>query len=168
MEGWIERSVLTAALVVLAVYDLRTRRLPNWLTFPLWGAGLLVRGLEGQLSTALWGTLLGFVPFFVLFALGAMGAGDVKLLAGLGAWLGPAGLLTTLAWAALLFFLALLLQGDLFRALANIGRGLYSLALSRVYPGVTPTLPRSRNIPFGVYLALGALIAIWMEGGHTL
>jgi prepilin peptidase CpaA len=112
--------------------------------------------------------MIGFLPFFILFALGAMGAGDVKLLAGLGAWLGPGGLLTTLAWASILFFLVLLLQGELFRALANIAKGLYHLLLSRVYPGTVPSLPRSRKIPFGVYLSLGALVALWMEGGLQL
>src|SRR5690606_6853686 len=74
------------------VWDLRTRRIPNVLTFGAAAAALayaLAQGGPSALAWAFGGWLLGAALFFPLFALGGMGAGDVKLLAALGAWLGP-------------------------------------------------------------------------------
>ena len=84
-------AVLLVA-VAACVTDIRSRRIPNLLTF---GAALaaivfhtFASGLDG-LSAATFGWLLGVAMFLPFFALGGMGAGDVKLLAALGAWLGP-------------------------------------------------------------------------------
>ena len=84
--------IFVGALAALAcVSDLRTRRIPNALTF---GAALRAgrftchRRRDGR-GRSLGGWLLGVVLFFPLFALRGLGAGDVKLLAALGAWLGP-------------------------------------------------------------------------------
>ena len=75
------------------VTDLRTRRIPNVLTFGAALAGLLYQfvsgGIDGLGHAAL-GWLVGAVIFILPFALGGLGGGDVKLLAALGAWLGPA------------------------------------------------------------------------------
>ena len=74
------------------VTDLRTRRIPNVLTFGAALAGLLYQfvsgGIDGLGHAAL-GWLVGAVIFILPFALGGLGGGDVKLLAALGAWLGP-------------------------------------------------------------------------------
>src|SRR5215210_7805328 len=85
-----------AAVVVVAftalLFDVRTRRIPNWLTFGAAAAGVVyatfVAGPSGA-GTAAAGWLAGVALFFPVFALGGMGAGDVKLLGALGAWLGP-------------------------------------------------------------------------------
>src|SRR5207247_1610197 len=72
--------------------DLRTKRIPNLLTFG--GAALAIgysvatQGIGG-LVPSLGGWLTGAVLFLPMYLLGGMGAGDVKLLACLGAWLGP-------------------------------------------------------------------------------
>ena len=74
------------------VTDLRTRRIPNVLTFGAALAGLLYQFVSGGvdgLGHATLGWLVGAVIFFLPFALGGLGGGDVKLLAALGAWLGP-------------------------------------------------------------------------------
>src|SRR5262245_24901739 len=83
------------ALVVASlacVSDLRTRRIPNALTFGSAIAAIAVHGVTdgtSGLTTGAGGWLAGVALFFPLFALGGMGAGDVKLLGALGAWLGP-------------------------------------------------------------------------------
>ena len=95
----------TGALLVLlaaaAVIDWRTRRIPNWLT-----VGGMVYGLvfNATHATSLWvglahageGLALGLVVLFPLWLLRVMGAGDVKLMAMVGAFVGPAALLRTI------------------------------------------------------------------------
>jgi len=86
--GWF----VTAVLIVAAVIDGRALKVPNWLTFPFVLAGLAyglaAHGWSG-LGTALLGTAVGMAVLLPLYAIGGMGAGDVKLFMGVGAWMGP-------------------------------------------------------------------------------
>src|SRR5712691_6723405 len=80
-------------VVIAAAWDLTTRRIPNLLTFGAALAALIVHGYAGGWAGAGWslaGWLVGVAAFMPIFALGGMGAGDVKLLGAVGAWLGPA------------------------------------------------------------------------------
>src|SRR5690554_5642960 len=96
---------LLAMLVCAAAVDLRSRRIPNVLSFTLALSGLAQSFLFGQAigvgpTQAIAGLAVGFALTFILFALGAMGGGDVKLMAGVGAWIGPTGVLAVFAVAA--------------------------------------------------------------------
>ena len=85
--------------------DLATRRIPNWLTFPAAAVGLAWNGYRGGwrgLLLALGGLALGFVVFLPFFALGGMGAGDVKLMAAVGAITGPQALVAIFILTGLL------------------------------------------------------------------
>ena len=76
---------------VACATDIRTARIPNLLTFTAIVAGVLFQTLMPQgsgVAAAALGMLAGLLVFFPIFALGAMGAGDVKLMAALGAWVG--------------------------------------------------------------------------------
>jgi prepilin peptidase CpaA len=100
-------------LVWAAVEDLRSRRIPNWLTFSLALSGIAQSLVFGAISTpgaSLFGFLLGFGLTFVLFVLGALGGGDVKLLAGVGAWFGPQAAVATFAIAAIIGAIMVLTQ----------------------------------------------------------
>ena len=91
-------------LVWAAVEDLRSRRIPNWLTFSLVLGGIaqsIAFGVVSSPGTSLLGLLVGFALPFVLFAMGALGGGDVKLLAGVGAWFGAQAALATFCIAAI-------------------------------------------------------------------
>jgi prepilin peptidase CpaA len=88
---------LSAAMIVAAVMDGWKLKVPNWLTFPLilsgWGLGLLsdiglVQGLSGGIGASLAGTALGFGLLLPVYAIGGMGAGDVKMQMGFGSWVG--------------------------------------------------------------------------------
>src|SRR5579883_928504 len=84
--------VLLALLVAAAIYDVRYRRIPNWLTVLGVILGFFINYLiqppEGGLLFALEGFLAAFGVYLVLYALRAMGAGDVKLMAAVGALAG--------------------------------------------------------------------------------
>lgn len=82
---------LTVVLVVAAAIDGWKLKVPNWLTIPLivsaWGCSGALFGWSG-LWASLQGTAVGLGLLLPAYAIGGMGAGDVKLLAGVGAWLG--------------------------------------------------------------------------------
>jgi len=81
--------LVTVVLIVAAVIDGWKLKVPNWITFPMvasgWIYSMAAFGLEG-LGWSLLGTVVGLVLLLPAYAIGGMGAGDVKLLAGVGAW----------------------------------------------------------------------------------
>ena len=90
--------ILVWALVALTGIDFDTQLLPDRLTFPLAGLGLAVnsQGWFVSPTQSIWGLLLGFLSlwvvvkiFYLITKKHGMGQGDFKLLAVLGAWLGP-------------------------------------------------------------------------------
>ncbi|BBY42899.1 prepilin peptidase [Mycolicibacterium celeriflavum] len=104
--------VLLAWLVSLSVFDIRERRLPNWLTMPGAIVILTVAAAAGRGFPALAGAVVLFTVYLAvhLLAPAAMGAGDVKLAIGVGALTGAFGIdiwtlaavgapLLTAAWA---------------------------------------------------------------------
>lgn len=93
-------AVLLSFTVGAAVFDFRTKRLPNWLTVSMAAAGLafhiavgaIKNGASGAALGALHGLsgfAVGFGLLFVLWLVGSSGGGDVKYTAALGTWLGP-------------------------------------------------------------------------------
>ncbi|MEO6809179.1 MAG: A24 family peptidase [Isosphaeraceae bacterium] len=92
---------VTAILVVAAVIDGWMLKVPNWLTFPLVLSGLTFWAVTGGLEGALWsfkGLGVGLAVLLALYAIGGMGAGDVKLFGGVGAWVGPAVAFQATLW----------------------------------------------------------------------
>jgi prepilin peptidase CpaA len=83
--------LVTITLVVAALIDGYKLKVPNWITFPLvlsgWAFSAASFGWEG-LGWSLAGTAVGLALLLPAYAVGGMGAGDVKLLAGIGAWVG--------------------------------------------------------------------------------
>lgn len=84
--------VVTVTLVVAAVIDGLQLKVPNWITFPMIASGWVYSatlspypGWEG-LAYSLIGTVVGLALLLPAYAIGGMGAGDVKLMAGIGAW----------------------------------------------------------------------------------
>lgn len=90
--------LVTLTLIVAAWIDGRQLKVPNWITFPMALSGLLYHGLadglgqwnDGGLCGSLWAMCVGLLSLLPLYAVGGMGAGDVKLMAGMGAWLANA------------------------------------------------------------------------------
>lgn len=154
----------------MAVFDLKTRRIPNYLTLggALGGLGFQLgyHGLPGLLD-GLAGLGLGFFLLLGLYLLGGMGAGDVKASAALGAWLG--------LWRAFALFVYTGLLGGLIllvmllwhrRLLAEIRAGwnfLLNWLLCRPFASKSsPSVPRTRiTIPYGAAIALGMAMLCW-------
>jgi prepilin peptidase CpaA len=89
--------VVTLFLILAAVIDGFELKVPNWLTFPMivsgwlysaWAAGATGDPWYVGLGCSMVGMAVGLGLLLPLYAIGGMGAGDVKLLAGLGAWMG--------------------------------------------------------------------------------
>ncbi|KGE19036.1 A24 family peptidase [Paenibacillus wynnii] len=81
----------TPFLAAALFTDIRSMRIPNWITVPAFFTGLvlqaLVQGWQGFLF-AICGAAAGFALLLIMHFMGAVGAGDVKLFAGIGAWTG--------------------------------------------------------------------------------
>jgi prepilin peptidase CpaA len=170
--------VVLAAVLVTAVTDLWKFKIHNVLTLPLLASGLLYHAVaEGTpgFAASLLGALFGFGLLIVLYILGGMGAGDVKLMAGVGAWLGlPLTFYVFLASSlaagvyALVIILAYRRTGETWvnlqiawHRLAALGR--YLGAEDRVETEVARPDRRGRIIPFAAMMALGILgLLAWM------
>jgi prepilin peptidase CpaA len=164
------KTQLLAGAVVLALEagwtDLRSRRIPNWLTVP----GLLI-GVAGStflggwsgLKSSLLGAGLGLVLLLPFVLLRSLGAGDWKLAGALGAFTGPAVLIDLLlgsVFVAGIMAVALVIyKGRVVQTMRNIGHILTSLLTFRL-PGRQVSLdnPDSLKIPYGVALAFTVVL----------
>jgi prepilin peptidase CpaA len=129
---------LLALLVWAAIEDLRTRRIRNWLTFSLILTGILQTFIgRNELSpgSAALGALIGFALPLILFILGAIGGGDVKLLAGVGAWLGPVAIFEVFCCTAVIGMIIVLLQAITQGRLRVLSRNSAVLAINLAHLG---------------------------------
>src|SRR5439155_23267624 len=116
---------LLALVATAAVSDLRARRIPNWLTLTVASAGLaqsMTPLAVTTLTQSVLGLLAGFAVTFLLYSVGGRGAGDVKLTAGIGAWLGPMAVLIVLMAAAIVSLVLALMQSAASGKLADLFR----------------------------------------------
>jgi prepilin peptidase CpaA len=167
----IQIAALSSAAIACAL-DLRWRRIPNWLTV---GAALMgiayhaVAGGWGGIQTASAGWAVGLAIFFIPFALGGLGAGDVKLVAALGAWLGPADVvwlgLYTGVIGGLLALVVACRHGYLRQALRNIWVLLMFWRTSglRALPEMTIQQGQGPKLAYGLSIFIGTVVTIWLQ-----
>jgi len=164
-------GVLLALLAAAAVSDYRSYRIPNWLT----GGGILFALVYNTVVPPVWhagwtwapaGMLLGFGAMLPMYALRVMGAGDVKLMAMVGAFLGAAGTASALLFcvltggvAALGFAFHKRVMGQM---LANTGGVMRSMLWSsvagtspRLQPGAAPSVGK---LAYGISIAIGTTV----------
>jgi len=159
--------VFTSLLVLAAIRDVQTRRIPNPLVVTL---AVLGFAYSAMMPVSLWGALRGFEGFGVglacwlpFYALSWLGAGDVKLFAAAGAWLGPGKAFEGSVIAAVaggVLGLIWMLRSRGFKD------SLETLGIAATLPGVlsnsSPAARSTRSLPYGVALAAGAICAGWM------
>ena len=166
-------NVFVGTLLVLAcVTDLRSRRIPNVLTGTAVVCAVVFHLATGGWSAAGWSALglcIGTVLFLPMFALRGMGAGDVKLLAAVGAWLGP-GQVTTAAIATsivggVLALVVAFAYGYLRKALSNIYLLLSHWRVMGVQPLPEVTLEQSRGprLAYALPIAIGTVVTLCLK-----
>ena len=180
-------TILTVLVLVVAFYDLRERRIPNFLVFPAMLIGVVIHllagargafadGLQGGRLAGLVGLVVGFLLLLIPYVVGGMKAGDVKFLMAIGALAGWSDAVRILL-AAVLFYPVMavfyvvrerkmrLTWLRFRRVFWNFlgffmpGWRLYALRLE----GMDTTGADSVRTPFGVALAVGTLIVIMTD-----
>lgn len=166
----VREIVVLAVALVAVVFDVRSRRIPNWLTFGASAAALAYASFDAGLpgvGIAAAGWLAGAALFFPFFALGGMGAGDVKLLAALAAWLGPSesvwlAMFAAAAGGVLGVFVALA-RGYLRTAISNVWMMLMHWRLQGLgpVPGLTLKDTSSPRLAYAIPITIGVLCTLW-------
>ncbi len=160
--------------VAAAIFDLRQHRIPNWLTYPGIVLGIVTRwvayrhdsflGWKG-LATALAGCLLAGGVMFLFFMVRAMGAGDVKIMAAIGAFVGPSSaaevLLATAICGGVLAIGYALYRKRMISTLKNLASVLrfHAWAGVQAHPEVNLDNPAALRMPYGLAIALGTIYA---------
>ena len=156
-----------------AVNDLATRRIPNRLLLAgLAGAALLhlLSATPGaSLLAAGAGMALGFALFLPFYLLRGMAAGDVKLMAVVGAFTGAAEAfeIAVLAWCAggVMALLVVLAR----RRLGLVLRNLMNMVRTAMTPGIAMVVPEGQasagSLPYGVAIAAGTILALVRDYG---
>jgi prepilin peptidase CpaA len=164
-------ATITTAAIGCAC-DLRTRRIPNVLTFGSAAAALLFHVAHGgvtELLTGVTGWTIGVAVFFVPFLLRGLGGGDVKLLAALGAWLGAddviwLALYTGIAGGVLALAVSFV-RGYLRTALDNVWLMLchWQVAGLQAVPGLTLETSNAPKLAYAVPILAGTMVSIWLR-----
>ena len=163
--------VLTVALVA-AGWDIATRRIPNALTFGAATAAVVVQGYVGGwpgAATALAGWAVGVALFFPFFALGGMGAGDVKLLGAIGAWIGPAAAIWVGLYSGIAGGIAGLLVAGFSGYLRQMFTNVWCLLMHwrvaglRPVPELTLSTHQGPRLAYAVPVLAGLMVTIWLR-----
>jgi prepilin peptidase CpaA len=151
--------------------DVRTRRIPNYLTLGTALAGLGFQfGLHGWpgLGQGVLGLALGFALLIGFYLKGGMGAGDVKALAALGAWLGPVSTLYLFIYMGLagipLIFFFLWRRGEIqakFREWRTALANKVLLHSQSPFFSSSSAPAKTDGLPYAVALALGMVVLFW-------
>ncbi len=161
---------LIAILLAAAASDIRFHKIPNWLTYPAMLAGILyhsmVNGLDG-LFLSITGAGVGIAVLLVLYLMGGMGAGDVKLMGAIGGLLGPKGVFAAFIFTALtggiytLFFLAF--HGYLKETFQRYWMILKTFVFTKRLIYFPPSEKEKEvRLPYGIAIALGTLFSVFM------
>jgi prepilin peptidase CpaA len=175
---WIPLVVVALATLVASVTDLWKFKVYNVLTFPTLFLGLTVSTILGGWSglvSSLLGATLGFGLLVFFFAVGGVGAGDVKLLAAVGAWLGPyltyQVFLASALFGGLYAFILVLISGGVLRMMVEfvharqtlLSPSKWKLPTSTIEGEVQRSDRRRRLVPYAAMTCLGyfATMAWW-------
>jgi prepilin peptidase CpaA len=168
MPSFIDMTLLAFVCACCAI-DVRTRRIPNALSGTAALMGVALNALHGGMPALLWsigGIVLMIALLLAPFALGGIGGGDVKMMAAVGAFLGPRlaviGLTAGMMLGGIVMALHLLRLGRLSEKLAALGAMVRSVAITQSVAGlrISPQDHGAISLPYSVPLGLGTLAAV--------
>ena len=166
--------LLPVILVAASWIDLKQHRIPNFLTFSALIAGFslqfLLQGWQG-LTYSLGGLAVGFLILMPFYIKGGMGAGDVKLMAAAGAFLGFKGALlavglTLFAGSIMGIFLLVLLGGiraAMLRYYGTLKLLFYSHSIDLSYMPPPPDEAAAVKFPYAAAICVGTIAAMWYQ-----
>ncbi len=164
-------AILVPGVLLASWIDYSQRRVPNWLNLALIVAGFSAQGLYfgwAGLATGFWGLLVGFGVLIVPWLMHGMGAGDVKLMAAIGVWIGPLLALYSFALGAVIggavAVVMIVTSGRLALAWGNLGLILTKCAnpgtMFTEFGSAKSFGSSSQLLPYGVPLTAGTLIVL--------
>lgn len=165
-------AVAAACALLASVFDIKSRRIPNFITMPAFLMGLalhLALGGWRQLLTAFAAGLICGLVFLVFYLAGGMGAGDVKLIAAVGCLAGFSHVayllvLTALCGGVMAVVLAAA-RGRLQQTLANVGAlaSHHSQEGLQPHPDINLTNTQTLRLPYAVAIAGGSLLTLYFQ-----
>lgn len=174
---YLKVAILLILVAVAAGFDLKSRRIPNWLVLVGLVTSLILQIIFNSFNSFYgfknwgYGLLVGFGLFLPLYLLRAMGAGDVKLMAMVGSFLDAGSamgaVLTTLVVGGVLAIVVALWNGVLQQALTNIRTQLTLTMFKKLSGGNAEleAMPASAgSLPYAVAIAVGTLIHLVLVG----
>jgi len=176
--------VVTITLIVAAWIDGKQLKVPNWITFPMilcgWAYCFYAGTQDGtgawtSLGYSLLGTVVGLALLLPAYMIGGMGAGDVKLLAGVGAWVGSGVTFYAFCWSAII--------GGVMAVLMVLSRAAWDKHQKQFFsiineittiknPETLATIaaerkPRMFLLPYGIPIAIGSILYFACTGMLT-
>ena len=166
---------VSLVLVEAAVIDGMKLKVPNWLTFHLVLGGLGYAAWSGGSAAFLWslgGAAVGLALLLPLYAIGGMGAGDVKLLAGVGAWVGPVltlwSFVTSAVVGGVMAVAMVAWSGDMIKHWVQfqvIGHEILTVRNPAKLAAIAAERkPRMMLLPYGIPIAVGTIAYFAWKG----
>ncbi len=173
-ENW-HVKLVCVTLIIAAYIDGRQLRVPNWITFPMVLTGLAYNASGGGwdgFNMALAGMAVGLLCLLPLYSVGGMGAGDVKLMAGMGAWMGASitfsAFCVSAVVGAIMAVWMVWRRGDFLHHYANFLTILSEFAhikdprqLSQI---AAERKPRMLLLPYGIPICVGSIAYFFYAG----
>jgi prepilin peptidase CpaA len=158
-----------------AIFDLKVRKIPNWLILVGALSGIVLNGINGlnSFSQSLAGLAVGILVLLLPFAFGWIGAGDVKFFGVIGSILGVSWLPRVFFYSALVAGVIALLYviggsvrfGRIKDLWTDLKLGVISLGQVMPEPVAVRSRERGDSVPWGVAFAIGTIIAYYFD--HT-
>jgi prepilin peptidase CpaA len=165
-------AAASVCALVASVFDVRSRKIPNFITFPAFGFGLLLHLVLGgwrQLLTALAAGIICGLIFFLFYVAGGMGAGDVKLIMAVGCIAGLSHIayilvLTAISGGLMAVVLALA-KGRFQETIMNVGEiaSHHGQAGLQPHPDLNLENAKTLRLPYALAIASGTVLTLYFQ-----